>query len=358
MLHNVTIISQGKGRVLLKKPITIHDIASMANVSPATVSRVLSNSDYPVSKALQDKIRQIAEEVNYIPNMLGKQLKKNVSTTIGVIIPSIVNPFYSFVIYGIEEVARENDHTVIICNSLQDPALEEEYIRTLMEKQIKGLIISSISEDRTLLRSCIDMGLNVVAIDQTIEEENVSQIKFDYRKGGYFGTKHLLEKGHTQIAYVTSKLDRPSRRSIYRGYLDAMQEANLDPILEESNVGGPYTAVYDFDMGKKLASKIMESQIRPTAIFACNDMMAFGVINELSSQGLHVPQDISVMGFDGIDFGLMIHPPLTTIKQPDYEMGKMSCKLLFDKMKGEDIPCYDVVLQPRLIERHSVKECE
>lgn len=341
----------------MKKPATIHDIALMANVSPATVSRVLSNSDYPVSQELQDRIRQIAEEVNYIPNMLGKQLKKNESTTIGVIIPSIVNPFYSFVIFGIEEIARKNDHTVIICNSLNNPDLEEEYIRTIMEKQIKGLIISSISEDRTLLRNCINMGLNVIAIDQTIEEDNVSQIKFDYRKGGYIGTKHLLERGHTKIVYLTSKLDRPSRKSIYRGYVDAMQEAGLEPILEESNAGGLYTSVYDFDTGKRLARKIIKSQSGPTAIFACNDMMAFGVINELSDRGINVPQDISVMGFDGIDFGLMIHPPLTTVKQPDYEMGKMSCKLLFDKLKGEDIPDYDVVLQPRLIERNSVAAC-
>lgn len=342
----------------MKKPVTIRDIATMANVSPATVSRVLSNSDYPVSQELRDKIRNIAEEVNYIPNMLGKQLKKNESTTIGVIIPSIVNPFYSFVIFGIEEVARENNHTVMICNSLQDPELEKEYIRTIMENQIKGLIISSISEDRTLLRQCIAMGLNVIAIDQVLEEDNVSQIKFDYWKGGYIGTKHLLEKGHTRIVYLTSKLDRPSRKGIYRGYLDAMKEAGLEPMLKESSAGGLYTAVYDFDTGKSLAREIIMYPNRPTAIFACNDMMAFGVINELFSQGIHVPQDISVMGFDGIDLGLMIHPPLTTVKQPDYEMGKMSCKLLFDKIKGEDLPSYDIVLQPRLIERCSVQKNE
>lgn len=340
---------------MLKKPITIHDIAEMAKVSPATVSRVLSNSDYPVSKGLQERVRRIAEEVNYIPNMLGKQLKKNESTTIGVIIPSIVNPFYSFVIFGIEEVARANHHTVIICNSLQDPELEEEYIRTIMEQQIKGLIISSISEDRTLLRNCIDLGLNVVAIDQALEEENVCQVKFDHRKGGYIGAKHLIEQGHRQIAYLTSKLDRPSRKNIYRGYVDAMQEAKLEPILAESDEQRSDADTYDFDTGRKLVRKILTSGEQPTAIFACNDMMAFGVINELSSQGINVPDDISVVGFDGIDFGMMLHPPLTTVKQPDYDMGKLAGKLLFDKLKGEDAPFYDVVLQPSLIERRSVR---
>lgn len=340
----------------MKKPITIHDIAQMANVSPATVSRVLSNSDYPVSQVLQDRVRKIAKEVNYIPNMLGKQLKKNESSTIGVIIPSIVNPFYSFVILGIEEIARENQHTVVICNTLQDPELEEEYIRTIMENQIKGLIISSISEDRSLLRNFIDMGLHVVAIDQILEEENVSQIKFDYRKGGYLGTKHLLEQGHRQIAYLTSKLDRPSRKSIYSGYLDAMAEAGLKANLYESNAGEIHRDVNDFAIGKNLVQIMMKTSHLPSAVFVCNDMMAFGVIGELSQQGLRVPEDISVMGFDGIDFGQMINPPLTTIKQPDYEMGKMSCKLLFDKISGDDGPSYDIILQPHLIERQSVKK--
>ncbi|MDL1163479.1 LacI family DNA-binding transcriptional regulator, partial [Yersinia pestis] len=112
----------------MKKPTTIHDIAKMANVSSATVSRVLSNSSYPVSKELKERIQKIAKESNYIPNMLGKQLKKNSSNTIGVIIPSIVNPFYSSVIFGIEEVARQNSFTVIVCKSLQDPSLEDEYV--------------------------------------------------------------------------------------------------------------------------------------------------------------------------------------------------------------------------------------
>lgn len=343
----------------MKKSITIHEIAELAKVSPATVSRVLSNSDYPVSKELQDRIRRIAKEVNYIPNMLGKQLKKNTSTTIAVIIPSISNPFYSSVVFGIEEVAREHNYTVITCNSLQDPALEEEYIRTIMEKQIKGLIISSISEDKTLLRQCMKLGLNVVAIDQFIEEDQVSQIKFDYQKGGYLATKHLLDLGHTRIAYLTSKLDRPSRKSIYQGYVSAMKESGFTPMMQESGSEDLYNPVHDFDTGKRLAGKLFRELKHgelPTALFACNDMMAFGVIHELTERGVKVPHDISVVGFDGIDFGMMIQPPLTSIKQPDYEMGKMACKLLFDKIQGEDLPAYDVVLQPKLITRGSTTQ--
>lgn len=339
----------------MNKPVTIHDIARMANVSSATVSRVLSNSSYPVSKELKEKIQRIAKESNYIPNLLGKQLKMNSSMTIAVIIPSIINPFYSSVLFGVEEVARQHSFTVITCNSLQDPSLEDEYIRTLVEKQVKGLIISSISKDKRLLKSLLDRGLHVIAIDQKIEGEGISQIEFDYHKGGAMATRHLQAKGHRQIGYVTSKIDRPSRRSICQGYLEAMQSAGLEPMVEESPADEVYNAVYEFDSGKRLAGKLMDRPNPPTAIFACNDMMAFGVINELSRRELQVPQDISVVGFDGIDVGQMIHPPLTSIKQPDYEMGKMACKMLMDMMDDAG-PMFDIVLQPKLLERKSVRD--
>jgi LacI family transcriptional regulator len=127
-------------------------------------------------------------------------------------------------------------------------------------------------------------------------------------------------------------------------------------MIEEANSDDAYTPLYDFDIGRKLTQRMMKAEELPTAIFACNDMMAFGVIHELSQQQIKVPEDISVMGFDGIDFGQMMNPQLTTIKQPDYEMGRMACKMLLDIMNGENKPVFDIMLQPRLIERGSVNE--
>ncbi|MGO4496289.1 LacI family DNA-binding transcriptional regulator [Paenibacillus sp. 2RAB27] len=340
----------------MSKPTTIHDIAKAANVSSATVSRVLSNSSYPVSKAKRERIMSLAEEMNYVPNLLGRQLKGNKGTTIGVIIPSIMNPFYSSVLFGIEEVARQNNFTVIACNSLHDPLLEDEYIRTIMEKQIKGVVISSISNDKSQLQSMIKAGVHVVAIDQKIEEEQISQIEFDYQKGGQLATKYLQSKGHTHIGYVTSKVDRPSRKSILSGYMEAMRSKGLEPLVEESKADFFDNALSEFDTGKLLTGKLLDAPVPPTAIFACNDMMAFGVIRELTERNIHVPQEVSVIGFDGIDLGQMISPQLTTIKQPDYEMGKLACKLLLDKMNGADVPAYDITLQPALLERGSVEQ--
>jgi len=339
----------------MNKPTTIHDIARAANVSSATVSRVLSNSSYPVSKAKRERILSLAEEMNYVPNLLGRQLKGSKSTTIGVIVPSIMNPFYSSVLFGIEEIARQNNFTVIACNSLHDPLLEDEYIRTILEKQIKGVVISSISSDKSQFKSMIKAGVHVIAIDQKIEEDQISQIEFDYQKGGHLATKHLQSKGHTRIGYVTSKVDRPSRKSILSGYMEAMKLEGLEPLVEESKADFVDNALSEFDTGKMLTARLLGRPVPPTAIFACNDMMAFGVIRELSERNIRVPQDISVIGFDGIDLGQMINPQLTTIKQPDYEMGKLACKMLLDKMNGADVPAYDIILQPELLERGSVE---
>ncbi|MFS0728019.1 LacI family DNA-binding transcriptional regulator [Paenibacillus sp. 1P07SE] len=338
----------------MKKPVTIHDIARLADASSATVSRVLSNSGYPVSTAMREKIIRIAKEVNYIPNLLGKQLKTNTSMTIGVIIPSISNPFYSAIILGVEEIAREHNYHVIVCNSLHNPEFELGYLQTMAEKQVKGIILSSISRDTTLLQGLLQNGMQAIAIDQRIEEENLSQIEFDYAKGGYIAASHLIEQGHTRIGYVTSELDRHSRTQVHEGYLKAMAEAGLQPIVEITGAGTVFSTSYEFDCGKQLAARLMDKHHDLTAIFACNDVIAFGVIHELSARGIRVPEEMSVMGFDGIEFGQMIHPPLTTIKQPDYEMGVLACKLLLDKLQDKERSHLSMKLQPRLVERASV----
>lgn len=345
----------------MKKRVTIHDIARLSGTSSATVSRVLSNSSYPVSSELRQKIKQIAEEYHYIPNMIGKQLKTHNNMTIGAIIPTISNPFYSSVMQGIEEVARKNNYHVFLCNSLQNPRIEDEYLKTLFENQVKGVILSSISNNRKQLRHLISLGLNVIAIDQQIDIPEVQQIEFDYRKGGYLAARHLIDQGHRRIAYVSAPLDRHSRQSIFEGYRDALSEEGIGlsdkfiQIAEEESA--QYDGIYEFSNGRMQTRKLLQLADRPTAIFACNDMTAFGVINELDAHGMKVPDDMSVVGFDNIEFSQMVTPPLTTVKQPDNDMGRLACSLLLEMMKGETSN-HGVILEPKLIERKSVKSLE
>ncbi len=346
----------------LKKPITIYDIAKIAEVSVATVSRVLSDSDYPVSTKLREKVLKVAKEMDYIPNMLGKQLKTNQNNMIGVIIPTITNPFYPSVVLGIEELARENEFYVLLSNSIQDPNLEDIYLEAIFERQIRGLVISSISSNTKLLQSLVEKGLKVVVIDQKVDLKGVTQVVFDFRKGGYMATKHLLEKGHRKISYISAPLNRYSRNNIYLGYKDALEEygipLNQDYIRISEQELSLQDISYEFENGKKLTKPLLKLSDPPTAIFACNDMTALGSMNEILSHGISIPEEMSIVGFDNIDFSQMSQPALTTIIQPNYEMGRLACQLLLDMLNREnndpDNNSKEVVLEPQLIERGSV----
>ncbi|TVY05473.1 LacI family DNA-binding transcriptional regulator [Paenibacillus cremeus] len=346
------------------KPITIYDIAQNVNASPATVSRVLSNSEYPVSAKLSQKIKAVAKEMGYTPNMLGRQLKKNNTMSIGVIIPSISNPFYADVVLGIEEIARSNGYQVLLCNSHQNPDLEAEYLQTLLEKQVKGIILSSISRKKGWLAGYLAKGLNIISIDQKIDNRHVYQIEFDYRKGSALACRHLIEQGHKKIAFISAALDRPTRLNLYRGYQDALREAGLTPLKKEwiqlskacENLN--YDSAFEFNNGKQLTRNLLKMKDLPTAIITCNDLTAAGVINELNEQGLHVPGEVSVVGFDNIELSQMLTPALTTVDLPKYEMGRLACSKLMALLNGDDTNQKEVMLQPILIARNSVARLE
>jgi LacI family transcriptional regulator len=344
----------------MRKAATIHDIAKLVNASAATVSRVLSNSSYPVSLELSEKIKLAAKELNYTPNMLGRQLKTKNSMTIGVIIPSISNPFYADIVLGIEEIARKYGYHVFLCNSHQNPQLEAQYLQNLLEKQVKGLIISSISKQHNLLGEYLAKGMHVVSIDQTLDIPNIYQIGFDYRKGGYMACKHLIDNGHRSIAFCSAPLDRPSRLGVFQGYQEALRESGIasdqsliqiSQIVKDENYG----SAFEFTNGKLLARNILNLAERPTAIMTCNDLTAIGVINELNVHGIELPEQISIMGFDNIELSQMVTPSLTTIDHPKYEMGKFACSMLMDVLNGIPVLVKEMVLQPKLIERSSVR---
>lgn len=346
----------------MTRPATIYDIAKIANTSVATVSRVLSKSTYPVRAELAEKIREIASELNYLPNNIGRQLKTNKSSTIGVIVPSITNPFYASVVSGIEQVATGQGYQVLLCNSQGDPALELKQLTMLYENQVKGVVLSSIAgkNANATLQPYMDRGLKVVSIDQHQPETEAYPIKFDYAKGGKISADYLLDCGHTDIAYLTAPLDRPSRKQILQGYREALLARGVQPVADRIVVSGNPSAgaskiIGEFENGKLLTAQLLRTKPWPTAIFACNDMMAFGAISELHRVGIRVPEEISVIGFDNLEFAEIVTPALTTIEQPKHEMGAIACAKLMEMMSRAEIQSGEIMLQPRLVERGSVR---
>lgn len=344
------------------KKATVYDVAKEAGTSTATVSRVLSNSGYPVKEELRHRIVQVAKKLNYSPNMIGRMLKKSVSSDIGVIIPTISNPYYTQLVLGVELEARQRGYGILLCNSFRDERTEKKYIESLYQKQIRGIIISSIDENHTFLKKMIECGIKIVGVDQDVDDLNCSRVGFDYIKGGMLATEHLINMGHRDIAFISSPLTRKSRKETVEGYRLAMLRNNIRVnetyIITADTEEELQTGTYEFENGKLMVQKFLDLDKKPSAIFAVNDMTAFGVIQALLNNNVKVPEDVSVVGFDNIEFSSMINPRLTTVNQPSFDTGRLACKLLLDSINGKEEKEESVVsmmLQPTLIIRDSVR---
>lgn len=341
------------------KKATIYDIARKAGISTATVSRVLSNSDYPISKEVRKKVLDTAQEMNYSPNLIGRMLKKSESRDIGVIIPNISNPFYPQLVLGIETEARKHGFNILLCNSFRDVANEKKYIESMYQKQVKGIILSTIREEHDFLKKLCENGLKVVGFDQNIEGLQCNKISFDFTAGGIMAVDYLIKMGHKKIAFATAPLTRRSRREIFSGYKLGLMKNNIEftedylyLIEVEKEVEN---GTFEFESGIDIARKCLAAANRPTAIFAVNDITAMGIMHGLISSGVRIPEDISVIGFDNIEFSAMVNPALTTINQPSFETGRLACKILIESFEETEDNYISFKLEPTLIERKSVR---
>jgi len=342
------------------KKATVHDIAKHAGTSATTVSRVLSNNGYPVTEALRARVLEAAKALNYTPNLLAKNLKANESRDIGVIVPTITNPFYSYSVLGIEEEANHNDYNLLLCNTLRDPKRESRYLNMLREKQVKGIILSSVGESLPIVNELVRQGIKFVLLDQKLPNNQCSHVGFDVLAGAMMGVSHLIRSGHTKIAFASTPLNRWTRQKVYEGYKQAMENANLDLIdeyilISEDEIENEEEG-YEVNAGRWMGKKFIQNKVDATAVMMVNDMMAFGFIQELNRNGIRVPEDVSVMGFDDIPFASLFSPALTTISYPSHDTGKLAAKMLFERLNAETDFVLNIRLEPKLVVRNSVKE--
>lgn len=341
------------------KRITIRDVAKVAGASITTVSRVLNKSDYPVKKELREKIIRVAEELNYKPNIFGKMLKGGSSTEIGVIVPTITNPYYAQLVSVVEKECILRGYVPIICSSYNSSKLERKHLDMLIQKKVAGIIISTINSNEAFLSELIQNNIRFILFDQNYEGTDYDNVSFDFLKSGYMATEYTIKCGHRSIAMLTTPLDRRSRKLIYEGYRKALKDNGIHfdkkwlIVLPagDNKTGGDS----DYENGKKLAKSLLNVGYLPDAVIAINDMTAIGIINELSVRGIRVPDDISVIGFDNILISFMVSPALTTIEQPTYETGYLATKILLDRIEGIEVKNSNILLQPSLIVRETVK---
>jgi len=336
--------------------ITIHSVAKECGMSTATVSRVLSGSDYPVKPQTRQLILEAAERVGYVPNMLARGLKARVNNEIAVIVPSIHNPFYTSLVSGIESVLLDSAYSISLYLTDSYGRQTNPLVNSLVGKMMAGVIIAADSITPQFYKVLCELkqnsNLSIVVMDYLMKNCEFSGVYFDYFKGAKMATEHLFGKGHSNIAFAFCPMDRETRRARWAGIQDACRSrGNYD--ISDDYYESP--AKTDFLAGVELAYVIRESGKHYTAIAANNDAVAVGLLAGLAEQNVRVPDEVSVIGFDDCIYAMMCYPRLTTIRVPSQQIGELAARMLLDELGGKE-PSANAYLEPQVIERASVLE--
>jgi len=322
------------------------DVAKLANVSKATVSRVLQHPE-TVKEQTRKKVLHAIEQLNYQPNLLARQFRRTETKTILVVVPTIMNNVFPQIIGGIDAAANEHGFKVLLGNTNRDPEKTSIFINELKQKQVDGMILLTIPLEEKVINE-VAAKYPVVLTSDYNEGLNIPTVAIDNISCGREATEHLIKLGHKRIAHITGPLEISISRDRLKGYHQAVlqHEVDLDSLLVQEGD-------YSFESGYNQMLKLLAIENPPTAVFAGNDVMAMGVVKAAKSQGLKVPEDIAVVGFDNIKFSEIFEPALTTIEQPFFEMGKRSMELLLQQINGEKLTRLKHVLNARLTIRDS-----
>jgi LacI family transcriptional regulator len=329
--------------------VTIYDVAREANVSMATVSRVV-NGNPNVKPSTRKKVLEAIERLGYRPNAVARGLASKKTTTVGVIIPDISSIFFAELARGIEDIATMYKYNIILSNSDQNKDKELHLLNTMLGKQVDGILFMGgyISEEHVAEFKKSPVPIVLAA---TIEENNIiPSVNIDYEQAAYDAVSFLIEKGHKRIAYVTGPADDPINNKKLAGYRRALEQYGLT--YDETLV---IEGDYSYDSGIEAYEKIAELDEQPTAVFVGTDEMALGVIHSAQDHGVNIPEQLEVVGFDNTRLATMVRPRLTTVVQPMYDIGAVAMRLLTKYMNKEHVENHIVVLPHRIEYRQSTK---
>lgn len=329
--------------------VTIYDVAREANVSMATVSRVV-NGNPNVKPATRKKVSDAIERLGYRPNAVARGLASKKTTTVGVIIPDISSIFFAELARGIEDIATMYNYNIILSNSDQNKEKEIHLINSMLGKQVDGLVFmgGNITEDH--IREFNNASVPVVLAATEDETNSVPSVNINYEEAAYEATMTLFEKGNNDVAFVSGPIETNVNEQKYNGYLRALKEKGKS-YTDKYIVRGDYT----YDSGIEALDQLLAIDDKPTGIFVSSDEMALGVIHGAQDRGLKVPEDVEVFGFDNTRLATMVRPTLSTVVQPMYDIGAVSMRLLTKYMNNEDVAEQNVILPHRNIERNSTK---
>lgn len=329
--------------------VTIYDVAREANVSMATVSRVV-NGNPNVKPSTRKKVLDTIERLGYRPNAVARGLASKKTTTVGAIIPDISSSFFAELTRGIEDIATMYKYNIILSNSDQNKEKEIHLINTMLEKQVDGIVFMGGEVTEEHIEEFKTARVPVVLAATHDANNELPSVNIDYETAAYEATNHLIATTQAQPAFVTGDDLVQSNGLKYEGYIRALEDANIE--VDENLIVRKETTYNGGILG---ITEILKAGHKPKSVFAATDEMAVGVIHGIQDEGLKVPDDIEVFGFNNTRVSLMVRPTLTTIVQPMYDIGAVAMRLLTKYMNKEEVDENTVVLPHRIIERDSTK---
>lgn len=331
--------------------VTIYDVAREANVSMATVSRVV-NGNPNVKPATRKKVKEVIDRLGYRPNAVARGLASKKTTTVGVIIPDISNMIFAELARGIEDIATMYKYNIILSNSDQNKDKELHLLNTMLGKQVDGIVFMSGNITEEHVSEFEKSPVPIVLAGSIVNTDQIPSVNIDYEQAAYDAVSLFVEKGHKDIGIVIGPLHEPiNKEEKLKGYQRALQEAGLE-YREEFVFEGDYT----YDSGIDAFGKMLELDNKPTAIYVGSDEMAIGVIQGATDEGFNIPNDFEVISSDNTKLALMVRPQLTTIVQPLYDIGAVSMRLLTKLMNKEEVTEQKVILPHRIESRNSTRE--
>jgi LacI family transcriptional regulator len=327
--------------------VTMKDVARRARVSTATVSHVINETRF-VSDELEARVDRAMRELDYRPNVIARSLRRKKTQNIGMIIPDISYPFLAEVARGVEDIGFELDYSVILCDSNGDLEKEASCIECLQGKQVDGIVFVAAGKSANHVQSLIEQGMPVILVDRDLTEIEVDIVIADNLESGYQATEYLIQSGHRRIGCITGPRKLCISNKRVDGYRQALERYGL-PLRDELLVHGDFRC----KGGCEAMKELLALDKPPTAVFACNDLMAIGAICAASERRLRIPRDVAIIGCDDIALASFTNPSLTTIAQPKHEMGALAVKMLVERIEDRNRPPTKQILPTELVIRDS-----
>jgi len=331
---------------------TIRDVAELAGVSAGTVSNVLNRPSY-VNSDTRKKVHKAIQKLGFVPRQRSRQFRPGRVRNLGIALANLDNPFFVDVALGAEELAKELDVGVVISNSAYDPIREDQNLDLLVQQRVQGIIISPVDEKSSRLQALRDRGVPMVFVDRVTNDRDCWSVVVDDFLGGELALRYLIGKGHTKIAFVGHPRKSAKVETRWQGARTELKRHGLSESALELIEVESWTVSSGIAAAEVIAQRAPGD--RPSAVFCANDMMALGMLQYLDHAGIKVPHDVAIVGYDDLSWAGVSMVPLTTIRQPRHELGRVAVEMIMELLDepSKKVAARHVVLKPELVIRET-----